>query len=252
MSIYVVTHKFLDNRIKLSGYKYLFVGASKLRMKKEGYLYDDEKENISIKNPNYCELTGLYWIWKNSDDEYKGLVHYRRFFSKNGFFKNIGIYKESELNEILQKKEIIVADKIYMPEKNVYINYYKRHNKNDVDNVEKIIKEEYPDYLPYFKTVFEKRYYNPYNMIYCKREFFDNYCKWLFELFEKLEKITDLSNYNEYQARMYGFLSERLLNVWIEKNNLKKEELKVVQIDGSLKYKIRIIVERVLKKSFSK
>ena len=46
------------------------------------YVPDNTGENISVKNPYYCELTGLYWAWKNLDAEYIGLVHYRRYFTQ--------------------------------------------------------------------------------------------------------------------------------------------------------------------------
>ena len=49
----------------------------------EEYKQDSEGENISNKNPYYCELTGLYWAWKNLEADYIGLVHYRRYFTKN-------------------------------------------------------------------------------------------------------------------------------------------------------------------------
>ena len=42
-----------------------------------GYQRDNIGEHISHLNPYYCELTGLYWAWKNLDCEYLGLVHYR-------------------------------------------------------------------------------------------------------------------------------------------------------------------------------
>lgn len=47
-----------------------------------GYTQDNTGDNISAKNPNFCELTGLYWAWKNLDADYVGLVHYRRYFTR--------------------------------------------------------------------------------------------------------------------------------------------------------------------------
>ena len=44
-----------------------------------GWQGDNTGDNISLKNPYYCELTGLYWAWKNLKADAIGLVHYRRF-----------------------------------------------------------------------------------------------------------------------------------------------------------------------------
>ena len=60
--------------------------------------------------------------------------------------------------------------------------------------------------------------------IITKKHLFDEYMQWLFNILFTLEKRIDISNYDSYQKRVYGFLSERLFNVWIEKN---KDRLKI-------------------------
>lgn len=63
MAVYIITHKYIENKPKLSEfYKWLYVGAYKNVKRKSGYLYDDTNDNISRKNSNFCELTGIYWI----------------------------------------------------------------------------------------------------------------------------------------------------------------------------------------------
>lgn len=46
----------------------------------EGVATDCEGDNISDRNQQFCELTGLYWVWKHAREDYVGLVHYRRHF----------------------------------------------------------------------------------------------------------------------------------------------------------------------------
>ncbi|MDE7022508.1 MAG: DUF4422 domain-containing protein, partial [Lachnospiraceae bacterium] len=70
----------LQNPVQNPSYVYpIQVGADLTEQIISG-LQDNQGENISRKNRNYCELTATYHAWKNCQAAYKGLCHYRRIF----------------------------------------------------------------------------------------------------------------------------------------------------------------------------
>ena len=58
------------------------VGAALNGQAIDGMIRDDTGDNISEKSRSFCELTALYWAWKNLDSDAIGLVHYRRYFAR--------------------------------------------------------------------------------------------------------------------------------------------------------------------------
>lgn len=78
--IYVMTHKAIE---PISNDIYLPLHVGKKGKEDLGYPGDDTGDSISEKNNHYCELTGLYWIWKNVRCDIVGICHYRRFFVKD-------------------------------------------------------------------------------------------------------------------------------------------------------------------------
>jgi len=81
VKILVATHK--NTQIKSNNYNYpIFVGSA-ITNPTTKYQRDDIGENISNRNNYYCELTGIYWAYKNMKSDYIGLCHYRRFFNIN-------------------------------------------------------------------------------------------------------------------------------------------------------------------------
>ena len=200
-----------------------------------GYLSDDTKENISNKNRNYCELTALYWAWKNDFFEtynYVGLVHYRRYFSGELLFNNSKILSDLEIDSYLSSYDIILPSKRNYYIESVRSHYNNAHYKKDLDTLEDIIKTLSPEYLEAFENVMQHKKLHLFNMFVMQKKEFDLYMSWLFMILFELEKRIDITTYDSYQARLFGFLSERLLNVWVIKNNLRIKELKVANLEG--------------------
>ena len=189
-----------------------------------GFAGDDTGENISHKNANYCELTGLYWAWKNLQADYIGLCHYRRYFTRsnprNCDKKRQAILTRKEWEELCARQPIIVPDKRrYYIETN-RSHYNHAHYAKDLDMTEKIIQEKYPAYSDAFAMVMSRTWAHMFNMFVMRRDYFDSYCAWLFDVLQELENRTDISGYNAVEARIYGYISELLLDVWLEANNL--------------------------------
>lgn len=202
-----------------------------------GYIGDNTGDNISSKNANYCELTGLYWAWKNLKCDYIGLCHYRRYFAGKNIHdtdverKKAAILKRQDYEKLLQEYDVILPVKRNYYIETVRSQYEHAHNKRDLDETEKIIAELYPEYNEAFEKVMDRTKLHILNMFVIKKQLFDEYCRWLFSILFELEKRIDISGYNHYEARVYGFISERLLNVWLERKQLKVKELPVVFLE---------------------
>ena len=198
-----------------------------------GYTGDNTGDNISSKNPYFCELTGIYWAWKNLRADYIGLCHYRRYFAGKVYGSNLNAKQQAILSTTDYEKLLRDCDCLLPTKRNYYIEtvrsqYEHAHNKCDLDTCEKIIAEKYPEYSEAFTKIMQQRRLHILNMFVMKWELFDAYCQFLFGILFELEKRIDISNYTQYEARVYGFLAERLLNVWIEKNHIRYKEVPVV------------------------
>lgn len=201
---------------------------------------DDTGDNISWKNRNYCELTALYWAWKNLKEvDIIGLCHYRRYFLlKNNIF-NIGVQKyvcgkpdivcdEKRIISDLEKYDIILPNKTHV--KNTVGEYYAiNHSRQDFDVLEEVIKEFYSEYEDSFHyLMYSSNSYSPCNMMICRKELFDDYCEWLFGVLKKVEERVHIQYYTPYQARIFGFMSERLLNVYCIHHHLRVKHYKIL------------------------
>lgn len=216
-----------------------------------GIVGDDTGDNISSLNPNFCELTALYWLWKNGEKKkYVGLNHYRRYFDFTkkhtygdscNFISLDDIKKKKNIlpsvEEIFDNYDIIMPTAIKFPY-NLRTDYSLSHINEDYKILKTVIEDLKPDYLSSFIEVMEKgRSLRAFNMFITKWEIFDEYAQWLFDILFEVKKRIQLSPY-PYQARIFGFMSERLLNVYVYHHNLKIKKVPVMMISDQSNHSV--------------
>ena len=206
------------------------VGAALHAQPIPGFTPDNTGDNISAKNKNYCELTALYWAWKNLDADAVGLVHYRRYFAKHHFSKQIA--DEADFLEALERSPVILPVKRHYWIETNYSQYIPAHHMQDLEFTRAVLSERCPEYLPAYDSEMQKRSGHRFNMFVMNREKLNVYCAWLFDVLFELEKRLDISGYSPYDARVFGFVAERLLDVWIETNRVPYTEIPVLNTES--------------------
>ena len=238
VEIVVATHK----KVKMptySSYVPLQVGAS--LHEDLGYQKDNLGENISAKNPFFCELTGQYWLYKNSTADFKGLVHYRRYFTLKKFagLKSRRLKKvlnDSEIKKLVEKYDLILPKKRNYLIESLWSHYEHTLYVEPLEKIEEIIAKKYPKYLKEFRKLKTRKSAHMFNMLIARADLFDDYSKWLFDVLFELENALGdkTKGYDAFHSRFYGRISELLLDVWLNTNRkkLKIRELKVLDIEG--------------------
>ncbi|MDD5885144.1 MAG: DUF4422 domain-containing protein [Erysipelotrichaceae bacterium] len=184
---------------------------------------DDQGDNISEKNPSYCELTGFYYAYKNLSCDVLGFDHYRRLFVRNGLFvsKNRkNALTGPQIDKILQKYDFIVPKKRHYYIETNESHYVHAHKREALDKTREIIARDYPDFLPAFDHCMKKRSGHYFNMFIARYDQAKAYLDWMFSILFALEKEIDLSTYEGNEKRVFGFVSELLLDVYLEAKHL--------------------------------
>ena len=233
----VATHKkYLMPKDKM--YLPLEVGVS-CHGKKTNYAGDDSGDNISKKNEGFCELTGLYYIWKNIECDYKGLVHYRRYFRGKRVFSRVpekrleAVLSYNDAKKILEKFDVVLPKKRNYFIENLYDHYIHTMFARPLEITGEIIAEKYPDYVNEFELLHKRKTAHMFNMLIMKDDLFDEYCKWLFGVLFELEKRVKKEGleYDGFHGRFYGRVSELLLDVYLRTNHIEYVEVPVISIE---------------------
>lgn len=230
--IYVVAHKQFKEIIS-DGYKKIAVGSLANEAHLNGYLKDNYGEHISDKNNQYCELTALYWIWKNTNANITGLCHYRRYFTKSLVSNQVKfILTQADIQKKLAMKsyDIILP---YRPcaRRTVSEIYCDFGYQKDLTILREVLQEKYPMYVAEFDALMKRHSNYSANMMICRKETLNQYCQWLFDILFEVEKRVDISEYSTQEKRIFGFMSERLLEVWVRYNKLKIKHYRLLKTD---------------------
>ncbi len=202
-----------------------------------GYQRDDEGDNISDTNPRLCELTAIYWGWKNLKADYIGLTHYRRHFSvnRNPFIKNkfLKVLRKKEAETLLVKYDLLVPKKrkYYVESIQSHFIHLPYSFEEDLNTLKKVIHDISPEYDGAFETVMNRTSAHMFNMFIMKKDYFDSYCSWLFPIIFEADKRIDTSNYTPMEARAVAYFGEFMLDIWMENNPINYKEISVLYME---------------------
>lgn len=227
--IFIVSHKNIELP-RLEGYQVISPRAQNTNIKDA--IYDDCGENISSKNPNYSELSSLYCIWKNqlnSGHDYYGLCHYRRFFGIIRPFLKPEILTVDQADKFLNRYDIILPQRIWFDSMSVRTQLVRTSvDKENYLQIRRVVAQIYPDYLQDYDTIMRGNILSICNLFVTDKMHFEQYCEWLFNLLFEIEKRVVINPQNEYRKRIFGFIGERLLNVWVLHNHLRVKYLPII------------------------
>ena len=113
-----------------------------------------------------------------------------------------------------------------------YSHYIHAHHREPLDRTRDVVAQNYPQYLSNFDKAMHRRKAHMFNMFIMRKKVFESYCNFVFGVLSKLENIIDISNYSVQEARVYGYISELLMDVWLETNGIKYVEMPWGQIGG--------------------
>lgn len=169
----------------------------------EAVATDDTGDNISERNRQYSELTGLYWVWKNRRHEIAGLAHYRRHFVLPEDWADI--MREHHIDVIVPVPTYVYPD--------IDSNYRQRHIPDDWDFLLAYLYKKEPEAYSAAKEVFSGSLYLPCNMFIASWEVLDELCGWMFPILDAVAKNGGVKE-DVYLNRYVGFVSERLITLF--------------------------------------
>lgn len=219
----------------------IFTGEVNTKLVTEA-LQDSTGKNIFEKSTVYGELSLYYWVWKNfkQNSDYVGFCqfyHFMDFTSDSKVFAPFNLiyldefaelfknYSEENVLNFAQGYDVVVPAKIPL-NTSLYEQYLSNHKKEDLDLATDVIKELYPDYTQAVDAAMAANFMFPLGNFIMKKNVYNDFCEWLFNVLSELEKRIDWSNYGRYRDIVSStFASERFFNIWLQHNSHLKVKI---------------------------
>ena len=195
--------KPLSSPPTLQTFEQTIQAGAALTDKRIAQLTDDSGQNISAKNPQYCEMSAVYWIWKNQWHDWVGIEHYRR---------HLLVTPDMLVNEV-----DAILPLPYMCYPNTLAQFRRFVGEDVVAALLKALQELHPREYPHYLVILESEYQYTYNLLCARWSVFDDYCAWFFRITEYLEgmadKVPDIRN-----TRAISYVAEVLTNLYFRVN----------------------------------
>ena len=220
---------------------YLPIHAGKLGKEDIGYIGDDTGDNISDRNWYYSEVSAIYWAWKNLDADVIGVSHYRRHYTLSNKIEQFTkgkwncILTGEQAQKLLENNDIVVAKKRWYLVETNKSHYSNGHNPKELDLMRQIINERCPEYVSAFDEMNNRRWAHMFNMFIMKRDKFNEFCEWWYDILFEFEKRHDMAGYQEKEKR--AFIDERMMDVWLIKTGYSYKEIPVMYMEKQNRFK---------------
>ena len=199
-----------------------------------GMIGDDTGENISLKNPQFCEMTAHYWIWKNiHDTKYVGVCHYRRYFGID--------ISEDNIEQLMADTDVIMVEPSWYTD-SVYAYFAKFMGAENMTILWMVMKKLYPEYAETLELVCDGVKFHPFNMLMCRKSLFDEYAEWMFSILGECEKIVKPSPYTNGR-RALAYMAELLTGVYFIHLGLRIKTAPYYKIEDGQKILIQMTPE---------
>ncbi len=165
---------------------------------------DDEGDNISIKNHMYCEMSAVYWIWKNEKHDWVGIEHYRRHLLVRPEMIKPGIDAFLPLPYLCYPNEA---------------SQFRRFiNEKVFNSFLRALSELHPENIESYRAIIYGKYQYTYNLICARWDVFDEYCSWFFNITEYMEKTMGEEVPDLKETRAFSYIAEVLTNIFFLSN----------------------------------